>query len=645
MTAQIIITTPLPQFTEIALNVSKELGIETIIVEGVLEDAAEQVVKICRDNNIVVIVSRGGTAAAIKKVVDVPVICAEANDFDILMALWEARKFSNHIGYLSYNDQYEPYEFKYLEDIVGVEIQHFHFKDRQDFVREIRRAKENGVGVIVSGSSFAIDLIKAEGLQGIPVNVSRRTMTIALQRAKLLLEVRNNDKKRTEQLQTIVNLSQDGIIAYDQEGIIQTCNPMAERIFNVSKKQIIGHNLNTLNIEKGLNDLLNSQNELIDEVVINHNLNLIVNCAPIIVDNQYFGAVATFREVAKLQQLEENVRRQLHTGGLVAKAQFKDILGHSKRIKHCIERAQKFATTDSTILILGESGTGKELFAQSIHNLSERKERAFVAVNCAALPEALLESELFGYDEGAFTGARRGGKPGIFEMAHNGTIFLDELGALPKSVQARLLRVLQERQIFRLGGNKVIPVNVRIIAATNEDIRSAVETGAFRSDLFYRLNVLNIEVPPLRERIDDLPDLIHYFLKLFNKRFRKSVKNISPELMNGFVEYHWPGNIRELINYLERMVILADGPTIGLEHLSSNEIFVQNKNDSDEAIMEAKQQRNAQALWVNQGTLQSMENDIIRWYMEKYDGNKTKIAEELGICRTTLWKKLNKMDD
>jgi transcriptional regulator with PAS, ATPase and Fis domain len=279
-------------------------------------------------------------------------------------------------------------------------------------------------------------------------------------------------------------------------------------------------------------------------------------------------------------------------------------------------------------LIGGESGTGKEMFAQSIHQDSNRPKGPFVAVNCAALPPQLLESELFGYVEGAFTGAAKGGKIGLFEMAHKGTIFLDEIGEIDKSLQARFLRVLEEKQVMRIGSDKIIHVDVRVIAATNRNLNEQVNNGNFRSDLYYRLNVLNLYIVPLRERKGDIEYLANYFMRLSNKKYGLQIENLSPEVIKFLEEYPWPGNIRELKNVMERIVLTARRDNIRLkdieliiDELRKNQGTYGSRNISDELLS---------------GNFSDIKSRIVSIVLKEEGYNKSRAAKRLGIDRTTL---------
>jgi len=275
-------------------------------------------------------------------------------------------------------------------------------------------------------------------------------------------------------------------------------------------------------------------------------------------DDEKIGVVTAFQDVTSIQKVEQEVRKELQGRGLSAKYTVHDIIGKSKSITSTLEVLRKISVTDKTVLILGENGTGKELFAHSIHNLSKRRNGPFLPVNFAGLPESLAESELFGYEGGSFTGAKKSGKPGLFELAHNGTLFLDEIGDASPTVQALLLRVLQEKQVMRIGGQQIIPIDVRIIAATNRSLKKLVEEGKFRQDLYYRLFVLPLRVPPLRERKEDIPLLVEHFIKQ-----NSVVKvHIEPVVMHRLMSYDWPGNVRELNSVVQYMTSVMNGNTI-----------------------------------------------------------------------------------
>lgn len=368
---------------------------------------------------------------------------------------------------------------------------------------------------------------------------------------------------------------------------------------------------------------------------------VIVNVAPVIVDGILKGSVGIIHDMSEIKKLTEELekaRRIIRT--LEAKYTFDDIIGSSTEMKLALESAQKAAATNATVLIRGESGTGKELFAHAIHNASSRKYNQFIRVNCAAISPSLLESELFGYEEGAFTGAKKGGKKGLFEMASGGTIFLDEIGELELNTQAKLLRVLQEKEIVRVGGTKAIPVDVRVIAATNVNLERAIKNGHFRKDLYYRLNVFPIFIPSLKERKSDIPLLARHLIKKLNLEYGRNVEGLSEEVLHVFLEYFWPGNVRELENIIGRSIMnmTFNEAMITLDHLpplGKNNTMIIEQQMSEETTDQKK------ILPLNE-MINQLEKDYLIRVLKSTNGNKTKAAQLLEISIRNLYYKLEK---
>ncbi|SES87419.1 sigma-54 interaction domain-containing protein [Anaerobranca gottschalkii] len=352
-----------------------------------------------------------------------------------------------------------------------------------------------------------------------------------------------------------------------------------------------------------------------------------------------FKDIKEFEEIVKKNQLLEHqlnfykVKLKELSG---SKYSWENIIGESERIIKTKLLAKKAAQSDSNVLLLGESGTGKELFAHAIHNESKRNNYPFVKINCAAIPSELLESELFGYEEGAFTGAKKGGKIGKFELANRGTIFLDEIAEMPLGMQAKLLRVLQEKEIDRIGGTTSIKVDVRIIAATNKDLKKLVEENKFREDLYYRINVMMIEIPPLRERIEDISILSKYFLNKLSDQIGKYVFRITDEALKLLKVYHWPGNVRELENVLERAINLTDSNYISIEHLP---IFI----SKPEGKVKQKKINNENSFNKTlRNIIEQAEEEAIRECLKYTKGNKRLAAKILNISRSRLYEKIKK---
>ena len=373
--------------------------------------------------------------------------------------------------------------------------------------------------------------------------------------------------------------------------------------------------------------LIRREKKILSELYRCGDRQFLMNCAPVEVEGQVTSCVITLQTIEKIMEEERAIRKRMHKQGFVAKYSFSDILHVEKTLDETIRNAEDFSAVESNILIRGETGTGKELFAQSIHNASQRKNRPFVAINCAALPDNILESELFGYVEGAFTGAAKGGKVGFFEIAHKGTLFLDEIGDISPKLQSRLLRVLQEREIIRLGSDTVIPIDVRIIAATNKDLYAEVQAGAFREDLYYRLDVLELKLPPVRQRKQDIPCLAEHFLNFEREKHACVLKGFTKGATQLLTSYDWPGNVRELRNFCERISILC-------------------KREYAEAsdVLRALPSLSAGASPVPlHSPVQKNEREELQRILLLHQGNRKETARYLGIHPSTLWRKMKRL--
>ncbi|MGE4284368.1 MAG: sigma-54 interaction domain-containing protein, partial [Clostridia bacterium] len=353
------------------------------------------------------------------------------------------------------------------------------------------------------------------------------------------------------------------------------------------------------------------------------------------------GNVLTFHDVTRIQELESKIREKIYTRGHIAKHSFDNIIGESGKLNEVIQAAKKFSRVESNVLVVGETGTGKELFAQSMHNFSHRKSGPFVAVNCAALPENLLESEMFGYVEGAFTGAIKGGKPGLFELAHRGTIFLDEISEISLKLQGQLLRVLQEKEIRRIGHDRIIPVDVRVISATNKELSILVQKGMFREDLYYRLDILKINIPPLRERKTDIPLLAKHFIREFQLLLGKEDYELSAGAIEALMSHEWSGNIRHLRNMCERLVVLSECNLIEENDIKA---VILNNNIDRPACTSQSDNFTTFSSSSYMVELKQIEREKIKNELERSRYNKSKAAKSLGISRATLWRRMKEMN-
>ncbi|TCS84054.1 sigma-54 interaction domain-containing protein [Tepidibacillus fermentans] len=445
-------------------------------------------------------------------------------------------------------------------------------------------------------------------------------------------------------LEAIINSSNDAISVVDEHGKGLMINPAYTKLTGLTPEDVINKPAD-VDISEGESmhmQVLRTRKPVrgVHLKVGPKRRDVVVNVAPVIVDGQLKGSVGIIHDTSEIKKLTEELekaRRIIRT--LEAKYTFDDIIGKSEKMMIAIETAKNAASTHATVLVRGESGTGKELFAHAIHNASDRKFHQFVRVNCAAISDNLLESELFGYEEGAFTGAKKGGKKGFFEMASGGTIFLDEIGELELNTQAKLLRVLQEKEIVRVGGTKPIPVDVRVISATNVDLEKAVKNGKFREDLYYRLNVVPIMIPPLRERKSDIPFLVNHLLKKLNMEYGRNVDHVSTEVLQIFLDYSWPGNVRELENVLGRSMINMRYNESVIEDYHLPLLGKVNVSNSQEKV---NQLFLAEPIVPLNEIIEKTEKNYIEQVLKKAKGNKTKAAQWLGISIRNLYYKLEK---
>ncbi|EOD00862.1 sigma-54 interaction domain-containing protein [Caldisalinibacter kiritimatiensis] len=469
-------------------------------------------------------------------------------------------------------------------------------------------------------------------------------------KTKLTNDCNPNELKKLKLIfNKIMEISDDGFLIVNDKGFIIEINKAYCEFLGLKKKDIIGKYVTEIIKNSKLPKLLSDKNYKTEVNVIHKLLKgqtptnekyAIVTRAPVKEDNKTIAAVGqvkfshnTMKLAEKLQNLDMELQYYKKELKRLAKDRysFNNIIGKSKEFIKIKELAKKAINNDFTVLLTGETGTGKEVFANAIHYASRRRNKPFIRINCAAIPSELLESELFGYVEGSFTGARRGGKKGKFELADGGTIFLDEIGEMPMQMQAKLLRVLQEREIEKVGSYKPIPIDVRVIAATNKNLREKIRNNTFREDLYYRLNVIEINIPPLRNRREDIELFADYFLDELNEKYETNVK-ISKEAKKVLNDYSWPGNVRELKNVIERAYVLADEDIILNAHLPTNiltESKIQTSNVTNKSL---------------EILMEDIERRIIIDVLSRNNFNCRKTAKDLGIHRSTLYKKMERLN-
>lgn len=581
-----------------------------------------------------VVIARGGLAQVIIDAkIKIPVVEVVFTGQDLAYIFQEAKVktgLSNpKVAFLAFDNMVADAEV--LTKILNIDLTIYRLTTAEDIPMMVEHVSQLAYDVILGGNQTLL-FAHEKGLKTVMIHSGSHAIKSALLEAQKIAQGRQIEKENAEKFKALIDYSMEGIISISKDKKILLLNPAAERLLHCSASELVGCDIETILDLPQLDSCLQEGKQIQDYVLQKAHRWITINIGPIIVDNAPIGAFITFQDISRIQEAEAKIRNEVVARKFIANYNLPDIFGVSPQIEEVKRIASEISKVDVTTLIIGHSGTGKELFAQSIHNLSSRKTGPFVAINCAALPPNLLESELFGYVEGAFTGATKKGKQGLFEMAHQGTLFLDEISEMDQYGQSRLLRVLQERQIMRLGDNKYIPINVRIIAASNKDLEELVHKEKFRQDLFYRLKVLVLNLPPLSARSGDVEYLARHFTQLYNRLYNKRVEFDSASYAY-LAQHTWPGNVRELNHFIERLVITAGNELITQDVLQR---FFENKEYDTK---KRPSPNTAAALPISLS-----EESKIRTVLEHANFNIKKAADALGISRQTLYRKLKNYD-
>lgn len=594
----------------------------------------EQGIELERKGAKAIIARSGGYHYTLGKV-NVPVVNLKIYTQDILLAIMKAEKFNKKLVLVL--SGYDEFDYDEWKDLIHTELIMEEYFKVEEIEGVISKYKDVSDEIVIIGGGIPCSFAKSFNMAYVNINATEETVRDIVSRAWQIVDNLFQQKYRNSVLNNILDHVHDAVIAVDKSEKVIMFNERAEELFKKDKRNIMYNKLKDVFPELSfVSDVLKNKKGIIDEIVHLNNLVVTTNVILMEVDKQTEGVLCTFQDITKLQGLEKKIRYELNKKGLTAKYKFSDLITYNPLMKKTLARAVNIGMSDSTAMLYGESGTGKEMIAQSIHNISERNSEPFVAVNCAALTESLLESELFGYEEGAFTGARKGGKPGLFELAHGGTIFLDEINSVPINLQTKLLRVLEEKEVMRIGSDYVIPLDVRVLAAANEDLKDKIREGSFRSDLFYRLSILKLNIPPLRKRKEDIIPLFKNFLAMFNKNPDMPV--INSELEQRLLSYSWPGNVRELRNTAERYILLGELDIDEEMHAASS--F--NIDESSKTIVEVRddEEKIAADFKLDLKEIDKFVELKVINMLEKQGMTKNDIAKVLGISRSSLWNKI-----
>ncbi len=620
---------------EYAKKILEEKNHELQIAYNSLEEAIP-VGRKMEASGVEAILSWRGTAHLLRENLHIPVLSFPHTSLDILSCLRDAATFGKNILLPVFRSKLTGMEL--LEELLGIKLVQGVYHDAASLDELIFLAQRQGCEVVIGGG-VCLRSAKKHGIQGVEIGVSEDIVADTIENAESVIQSNREEQEKTQRYHCIIGAASEGIIAVDQDAMITTINRAARDYLKCGDREVIGKPVRQYIPDAPITRVLKTRRALLDNLEKIGQDSFVFNHIPVMVGDNIVGGVSTFKDISHIMRAENEVRRSL-TRGFTAKYFLNDMIYESSVMRDVVTRVRRFARTDSTILIMGETGTGKEIIAHSLHNISHRAKFPFVFINCAALPDHLLESELFGYEEGAFTGSKKGGKSGLFEMAHKGTVFLDEVAATPENVQLRLLRVLQEREVMRLGADRVIPVDVRVIATANKHLEEEVQSEKFREDLFFRLNVLQIYIPPLRERKEDIPGLTRAFIQRYSTRYNLEPLTIPADYLKRMVAYSWPGNVRQLKNFIERLVLLCESHVDpgAFEELYEELIRYSPgpKGTQETPLPSTLKEQFAKFKKEN-------EAEIVRKALEQACYSRSEAAKILGISRTTLWKKLKEM--
>ena len=560
-------------------------------------------------------------------------VLIQKTDMDIIHTLQKARGISTEVALTVHHD--ENIDVDSLEKLLDMRIHTISYGTVDELIDNIHKAFDQGINTLVGGGVSALTATQ-RGARFFRIMPNAYSLRMAMQQAIGIAKAKREDHSSRSRFVEVLRLFNEGVVCVDQNMDVFFCNEAARRMLKIRRgsqeKQLFQRYFTELMFA----EVLAEGAPRLDSIVTINKEQVVVTTLPVSIHPRLNGAVAFLRDADTLRNLSGHLRAAQNRRGFTAHYRIEDIKGVNPDIQRLRTRVQLYAPHSASVFIHGETGTGKELVAQALHAASERSDKPFVAVNCAALPDSLLESELFGYEEGAFTGARRGGKTGLFELAHTGTLFLDEVGDIGPGAQLRLLRVLETRELMRVGGSHIIPVDIRVISASHKSLTELAHSGRFRQDLCYRLAVLRIQIPPLRRRLMDIPLLLDELLQKYNN----VPQSLSLRMLKAMEAYHWPGNIRELKSFMESYLILLD------KEAADEALFLQLLEEwAREGEYHKEPQEQAFPVPEVGGSLKNQlaaaRREIALSTVKQCAWNKNLAAKRLGISYNTLWRILS----
>ena len=647
----------------VAMEYAKRIGIS--IYPKTLPESGEEYVRMCMeiayDRDVDVMMAKGRTLAWLNKLhCTIPIVQSLYYNEETIPVLWKVRQRWEEqrgreenrlprVALLTHQPLHIDealYSAIFRMSIVNILVPTLDKNKDESFLLEL---KSRGFDYVVCGKNFR-DIAERVDIEAF--YILRPSSPNSIQRdldlGKTVAQAISAYKKNYAEMQTVMNYAFEAMIIVEDQGKISLYNQVAEKAFQWEERMEGKKIWDVIPVlpQDIVDSVLRKGKQYYGHVLEYNGQTFVMNITPLAKKQAVMGAVFHFTELHKIENLEATLKQNYYSKGHKARYSFANIVGESAEIAEAKRLARQFAKYSSNVLIVGETGTGKELFAQSIHNASLRKDEPFVALNCGAIPMNLLESELFGYVDGAFTGASRKGKKGLVEIADHGTLFLDEISEMDLAGQVQLLRVLEERVIRRVGDDKEIPVDIRVIAASNKNLEERIRQGKFREDLYYRLNVLTLYIPPLREREDDIRLLARQFLEEFGKSLKKRV-TVSPEAEEKICRCNWTGNVRQLKNFCERLVIVADQPQLPAAFVERQlaDVTMQRMKGREPDVVELFREYGPEtepetAEKRPQGLLPLNEKEAVIRARNQAKGSRIRAAELLGISKTSLWRKM-----